>query len=226
MTLPSTSLVGHLASWPDTPEAHRRPASWVADPVLRRLKHPAEAAAVAAQDEMVFAALAARPSDPVATMTALAVVATHLLPVVRRWSRSGLTGHDQADAEADLIAAALDALRSRPDLPAGRVAQTAWHRWHTARRTERSRWQRLVPLQDHHPQPAATPVDPFPPVLADAVASGRISRSMAAPLWADLCGWSSREAAELAGCSVEAWWARRYRARRTMRAALNNNKAA
>ncbi len=219
MTPPRTRLVETLAAWPATPPATRPTRSWEDDPLLCRFTNPAQAASTAATDDAVLAALARR-ADHAATTAALAAVAIHLVPVVRRWARSGLVGADLADAEAGLVAEVLALLRSGPPGAAPVVAQKAWHRVAGRRRTARARSARHVPLG---PDRAAgpSPDDPLRHILAaisEAITAGAVTITAASALWAVVCGWSAVDAATATGCSASAWRDRRDRGRRAMRA--------
>lgn len=212
------SLIRGLTNWPASPEATRPATSWSADPPLAGFSSPAEAASRAAQDPAVFAALAGRPDDRLATAAALAVVAGRLAPVAARWYRSGLRGDDLADAEADLVAEALAAMRADPGRPAGVVAQIAWHRVEAIRRTARGRARRhepLAPCHDRLTRPAEAVLRPLG-VIGEAVASGVLTAAAAAVLWSE-CGLPVLNPSSV---SPAAWRQRRSRARRALRAAI------
>ena len=241
MTSSRVGVIEVLAGWPSSPEACRRVGSWAADPVLCRFAKPRDAAVAARGNGEVFAALSARRGDPLAATAALSAVAVVLVPVVRRWSRSGLAGDDLADAEADLIVEALSAMRLNASLDAERVAQTAWHRVSNRRRTVRARTAKLAELapqlasgiavQPAFEDPAACPGSgqlglsggPLG-VVVDAVRAGMLSVTAAAVLWAAVAGYSTREAAQMAGCSPVAWRARRSRAFRDFRAVVRDSE--
>lgn len=219
------TLLESLAAWPDSPDGSRPPCGWAGDPRLGRFLTPAAAAHEAAVDPVLFAHLAQRAEDATATSVCLSVVAGWLLPVARRWARSGLRGEDLADAEAALVVEALAALRSDPDLPAERIAQRAWHRVHNQRRTVRARAARQVALADqldgrHVPVAPGDPLHAALVLLSDWLATGILTVSAAALLWATVCGWSAADAAGAAGCPLGAWRSRQARARRTARAGL------
>lgn len=65
-------LIEGLTDWLAGPRAARAMRAWSTDPLLSRYHSPAGAAARAAGAQPVFAALAARDTDPVVTPTALA----------------------------------------------------------------------------------------------------------------------------------------------------------
>jgi DNA-directed RNA polymerase specialized sigma24 family protein len=212
---------GLLARLADLSQLHRRGSPpWPDDPVLGRFT-TAASAAEAADDPDVFAALILRRDDELATRAALAAVATRLLPAYRRWCRCGLYGPDLADAEAQLAVEALAAMRSEPTPSVGFVVARALHRVYGQRRTERVRAARRVPLRsDTDPRTAGPNTWRRPlAVLGEAIASGVLTAAAAATLWASLCGWSSTEASARAGCSPEAWRARKARAARALAAA-------
>ena len=234
MSCPHRGVIEVLAGWPSSPEASRRTGLWAADPVLAVFATPGDAAVAARQDKEMFATLAGLRGDRLAATAALSAVAVFLVPVVRRWSRSGLTGDDLADAEADLVVEALAAMRRPPPLDAGIVAQQAWHRVSGRRRTARARTERLAELAPQlASRNAVTPdlggvagcafggqlgVSGSPLGIAlDALEAGMLSVTAAAVLWAAAAGYPTREAARLAGCSPAAWRARRSRAFRDFR---------
>ena len=227
MSCPHRGVIEVLAGWPSSPEASRRTGLWAADPVLAVFATPGDAAVAARQDKEMFATLAGLRGDPLAATAALSAVAVFLVPVVRRWSRSGLVGDDLADAEADLVVEALAAMRLNTSLDAGRVAQQAWHRVSGRRRTARAHTERLAELAPQlASHDASQPVFEDPSgcafggqlgVALDALEAGVLSVTAAAVLWASAAGYSTREAARLAGCSPAAWRARRSRAFRDFR---------
>lgn len=211
-------LIRGLTDWLAGREAARAIPAWSTDPLLSRHHSPAGAAAGAVADPAVFTALAARDTDPVATLTALAVVAGRLQPIVRRWCRSGVGGEDLADAEADLVSEALAAMRADPSRPPAVIAQMAWHRVEAIRRTQRSRAARqeaLGPAHDRLVPPAHPGVRPLG-LIGEALAAGVLTAATAAVVWAE-CNpaMTDRE-----GCDPVAWRQRRFRARRALRAAL------
>ena len=234
MSCPHRGVIEVLAGWPSSPEASRRTGLWAADPILAVFATPGDAAVAARQDKEMFASLAGLRGDPLAATAALSAVAVFLVPVVRRWSRSGLVGDDLADAEADLVVEALAALRLNTSLDAGRVAQQAWHRVSGRRRTARARTERLAELAAQlASHDASQPVFEDPSgcafggrlgvsggplgVALDALEAGVLSVTAAAVLWAAAAGYPTRKAARLAGCSPAAWRARRSRAFRDFR---------
>ncbi len=242
MSCSHPGVINILAGWPASAEASRRPSLWAADPVLCRFATPGDAAVAAREDGEVFAALSACRGDPLAATAALSAVVVVLVPVVRRWSRSGLVGEDLADAEADLIVEALAAMRLNASLDAGRVAQKAWHRVSNRRRTARARTERLAELAPQLASQAAgrlgydAPVDCTSAGQASRAADGLgglalgaaragvLSVTAAAVLLAAAAGYSTREAAQLAGCSPVAWRARRSRAFRDFRAVVRDSE--
>ena len=241
MSCPHRGVIEILAGWPTSPEASRRTGLWAADPVLAVFATPGDAAVAARQDKEMFATLAGLRGDPLAATAALSAVAMFLVPVVRRWSRSGLVGDDLADAEADLVVEALAAMRRPPPLDAGIVAQQAWHRVSGRRRTARARTARLAELAPQlASHDASQPVFEDPSacpgsgqlglsggplgVALDALEAGMLSVTAAAVLWAAVAGYSTREAAQMAGCSPAAWRARRSRAFRDFRAVVRDSE--
>lgn len=182
-----------------------------------------DAAQAARRDNGVLVALAVRVEDRTATLAALITVGPLLERIAAHWHHHGLRGADLDDAEAELVACALEALRTDPGAGAAGIAQIAWHRWNTGRRTTRRRAEKAVPLAGVEPWRHATDgerADPLPPLLADAVTDGSITRDTAQVVLADLCGWSTGEIAAAKGWSIDAVWARRSRARRALRAAV------
>ena len=219
------TLLESLAAWLDSPVAHRRAASWAGDPELGMFPDPASAARAAATDDGIFALLARRHDDPLATTVCLSLLARQLVPIAQRWARSGLHHHELADAEAALVTEALAVIRSDPELGPDRVVQRAWHRVHNQRRTARARATRIVPLSDHvdDPDGAEPPADQLRTALSlisSWIADHTLTVSAAACLWAAICGWSSVQAASVAGCPLEAWRSRHARARRAVRTSL------
>lgn len=213
-----TFLIRGLADWLAGPEAARPVPAWSTDPLLSNCQSPAGAAAGAVGDPAVFAALAARDTDPVATLAALAVVAGRLQPIVRRWCRSGLAGQDLADAEADLVTEALAAMRADPSRPPAVIAQMAWHRVEAIRRTLRSRAARQDPLAPAHDRlvpPAEPSVRPLG-LIGEALAAGVLTAATAAVVWAEC----NPPVIDREVCDPVAWRQRRSRARRALRAAL------
>lgn len=211
-------LVLGLIDWPNGLEASRPVASWRSASALSAFASPADAARRAARDAVVFAVLAVQADDQFATAAAMSVVAERLRPIVSRWSGAGLSGDDLADAEADLVAEALAAMRADPSRPPAVIAQLAWHRVEALRRTARARAARQVTLSPSHDtlhQPEE-PVRRTLGAIADALAAGVLTPSTAAVVWAE-CGVSIPAPA---GCSPAAWRQRRSRARRALRAAL------
>ena len=213
------SPVAVLCAWPDSCEARRRsPQAWSADRVLSRFATPA-AAALAVREhtlaDTVLAALAARQDDPVATLAALAGLAQRLSSITARWRCAGMPEEELPDAESNLLVETLDTLRRLPALRADLVVRTAWHRTHARRRTDRARAARTAPL---HSDAAATtqlathPLAAILGCLCAALSTTTLRRYEAAAIWADVCGWSPNEAAQLTGCSPQTWRARRLRA--------------
>lgn len=210
-------LIRGLTDWLAGPEATRPIPTWSSDPLLSRYHSPAGAAARAVDDPAVFTALASRDTDPVATLTALAVVASRLQPIVRRWCRSGLPGEDLADAEADLVTEALAAMRADPSRPPAVVAQMAWHRVEAIRRTLRSRAGRqeaLAPAHDRLVPPAQPGLRPLG-LIGEALAAGVLTAATAAVVWAEC----NPPVIERGVCDPVVWRQRRSRARRALRAA-------
>lgn len=213
-------LVVGLCDWTATPEASRPVSAWTVDPALSQCASPADAVTRAASDPALFGSLAARTGDRLATTAALAVVAERLRPIVMRWRRAGLSGEDLSDAEADLVAEALVAMRADPSRPPAEIAQVAWHRVEAIRRTGRARADRQVPLSPAHEAPAAqSGLRPLG-LIGDAVAAGVLTAATAAALWAE-CGLATMD---LGSCSPVAWRQRRSRARRALRAALGSTE--
>ena len=213
-----TDLIRALTDWTASAQATRPVPSWSTDPDLCRCSSPADAATRAGEDPPVFAALASRTDDRLATSAALAVVADRLGPIVWRWRRAGLSGQDLADAEADLVVEALAAMRADPTRSPAGIAQMAWHRVEARRRTARARAGRQVPLSPTHDRAQPPDQSTRRPLgmIADALASGLLSSAAAAVLWAE-CGLP---ALDVKCCSPAAWRQRRSRARRALRAAL------
>ena len=143
------TLLESLAAWLDSPVAHRRAASWAGDPELGMFPDPASAARAAATDDGIFALLARRHDDPLATTVCLSLLARRLLPIAQQWTLRGLDQHEVADGEAALVTEALAVIRSDPELAPDRVVQRVWHRVHNQRRTARARDARTVSLTDH-----------------------------------------------------------------------------
>ena len=165
--------------------------------------------------DTVLAALASRPTDPVATLAALAGLAPRLSSITTRWRRAGMPAEEVTDAEADLLTETLDTLRRLPTLRADLVVRTAWHRTHGRRRTDRSRAARTGALHEYATattQLATNPLATIVSCLAVALSTATLRRDEAAAIWADVCGWSPNEAAREAGCSAQTWRARRLRA--------------
>lgn len=213
------SPVAILCAWPQSCEARRgSPRAWSADRVLSRFATPA-VAALAVRDhalaDTVLAALASRTADPVATLAMLAGLAPRLSSITARWRRAGMPAEDLADAEADLLAETLDTLRRLPTLRADLVVRTAWHRTHARRRTDRARAARTGPLNEAAAATAELATNPLTAIvtcLAAALCTATLRRDEAAAIWADVCGWSPSEAAQLTGWSPQTWRARRLRA--------------
>ena len=219
------TLLHSLAAWPDSPVAHRRAVSWSGDPVLGGFPDPASAARAAATDDGMFTLLARRFDDPLATTICLSLLARRLLPIAERWALRGLDEHEVADGEAALVTEALVVIRSDPELAPDRVVQRAWHRVHNDRRTARVRAARIVPLTDpiddlDGEEPPADLLRAGLSLLSGWIADHTLTVSAAACLWAAICGWSSVQAASLAGCPLEAWRSRHARARRAARTSL------
>lgn len=220
-------LLEQLAAWPATPAALRPTPAWADDPVLGRFLNGARASEAAASDPAVFAALAARARDQTATSAALAVVASRLVWVTRHRRHAGGSQDDLADTEASLAAEALACMRDDPRRPADAIAQTARHRVHNQRRTNLARACRQVPLPDSSALPSAHLSDPLRQaltVVTDAIAAGTLTAVTASALWATTCGWPSTDASRAVGCSPVAWRARRSRAARALRAALEGGR--
>ncbi|MGH9077086.1 MAG: hypothetical protein ACRDY0_06485 [Acidimicrobiales bacterium] len=178
---------------------------------------------------MVLAALAARPADPIAATAALDGVAPRLAVIAGGWVRSGLGGAGLADAEADLVAAALAALWAIPPgggAGPGEVVQRAWHHTHGAWRTERSRVARHVHLdildadEVADARPGRTVAEELCALVVAALGDGRLSPRSARALWAAGAGWSTAEAASRAGVTAQAWRARRARAVHSLAATI------
>ncbi len=108
------SLIALLAAAPDCHRSHRPTPLWPNDPELSGFTQLTDAAPAAEADPAVLSALACRADDELATLAALAAVATRLLPASRRWARCGLAGEGLADAEAQLVVEALAAMRQGP----------------------------------------------------------------------------------------------------------------
>ena len=213
------SPVTVLCAWPDSCEARRRsPEAWSADRVLSRFATPAAAAFAVREHtlaDIVLAALAARQDDPVATLAALAGLAPQLSSVTARWRRAGMPPEELADAEADLLVETLDALRMLPALRTDLVVRTAWHRTHARRRTDRARAARTAPLHSDAAATTQLAMHPFAAILGclcTALSTATLRRHEAAAIWADVCGWSPNEAAQLTGWSPQTWRSRRLRA--------------
>ena len=220
------TLLESLAGWLDSPLARRPAATWASDPLLRNFPDPASAGQAATTDDEVFRQLADRRDDHLATTVCLSVLAGQLLPIAQGWAICGLDQHDLADAEASLVAEALAAIRSDPDLSPDRVVQRAWHRVSNQRRTARARSARTLPLpnvSDHPDCDEEAPTDVLRvglSLISRWITDHTLTVSAAACLWAAICGWSSVQAASLAGCPLEAWRSRHARARRAARASL------
>ena len=220
------SITARLLDWTDTREARSPlPDSWAADRVLCRFESPA-AAALAVRGhpvgDRILAGLATVASggpggDPLADTAALSGLAPRLMPIVARWRRAGIPQVDLADAEADLVAECLFALRSQPHITADALVRRAWHRAHARRRTQRSRSARLRALNPGGAEPDGVGSDPVARLvgrLSDALGASAISTIEATAIWAHACGLSTGEASSRAGCSEAAWRARRCRALR------------
>ena len=146
------SITVRLLDWVDTREARSPvPDSWLSDRVLSRFESPAAAALavrVHPAGDRILARLSSLGSshpgcEPLADTAALAGLAPRLMRIVARWQRAGMAGADLADAEGDLLAECLVALRSHPNVTRDAAVRLAWHRAHSLRRTQRSRSSRL-----------------------------------------------------------------------------------
>ena len=113
--------------------------------------------------------------------------------------RGGLRGDDLDDAEADLIAAAVELIKSRPDLTPAAIARTAWHRASAKRTTERRRISRHTPWDTYRP---AAVVDLGAGLVLTAAGLAAVA-TLLAP-------------GRPAGCSATAATTRRWRARQTL----------
>ena len=220
------SITGRLLDWVDSPQALSPvPESWAADRVLRRYQFAAAAALavrVHPAGDRILSSLATVGSgdpggDPLADTTALSGLAPRLMPIVARWRRAGVAGADLADAEADLVAECLFALRGHGNITADAVVRLAWHRTHALRRTQRSRSARMNALNPGGAEARGVEADPVARLvrrLSDALGAGAISTIEVTAIWAHASGFSIAEAASRAGCSEAAWRARRCRALR------------
>lgn len=218
-SFPASDPLRFLTDWPTSKACSRPVPGWSAHPVLSRFDSAGTAAQAAATDPVVFAALAGRAEDPTVATALLSAVAIHLRPIVGRWRAAGVRGADLDDAVADLVAWAVAELQSggRPD--ARQVAWRAWQRTYHPRRSERRHAERQVPF-DRHTDIRADESDGLRSVLsilADALAGGTLTVTLATSLWATACGWPAVDAAHRAGVSAEAWRARTHRAARALR---------
>ena len=210
-------LLSRLADWSRTTSACRPVSAWAADPVLARFDSPAAAATAAGAEPEVFHALAARHDEP-AVMAALSVLAPSLVGVARRWQRCGMGPDEVADAEASLVAEALELIREHPELGHALMAQKAWHRVAAGLRTSRSRDRRVLPRLDPEPAEADDSMVVLLDALRLAMDAGALTAEGARTIWAAETGWSGPEAAAATGCSAGAWRTRSWRARAALAA--------
>ena len=220
------SITARLLDWVDTREARSAvPDSWLADRVVSRFESPAAATLalrVHPAGDRILTGLSSLGSsnpgcEPLADTAALSGLAPRLMRIVARWQRAGIAGADLADAEGDLVAECLFALRCHPNITRDAAVRLAWHRAHSLRRTQRSRSSRLKAANPGSADPPGIGSDPVANLirrLSDALCSSSISRIEATALWAHACGFTIEEAASRAGCTEATWRARHCRALR------------
>lgn len=236
---PIAGLVAHLEATGCTSRSRRRVAGWgITQPVLAsyltagELAAACRAAPAGAQDSIVTALLCVAAGDELAQLTVLSGLARRLGWVVGGWRRAGVAEVETAVVAADLVAAAW-IVTSRmaeevtrgipvPDRVGLRLVDEAREMVRVPRRRERRIADLSVPL-DRMPD-TATPGDfvdeeSLAAVIAGAVREGKLSRSLAAPVFMTrVAGFGVAETAERLRWSESMVRAMRWRAERRLAA--------
>jgi hypothetical protein len=247
MTPATPPLLTALAAWPagpgSTTTARRASRRWTDHPLLASCRTPGQAAlALAGPDgTAVLEALTARPGDDWAATAAVAGLVPWMAPIASRWARSGMGASDVDAAVADLVGECAVLLAvGRPGPQPAAVVQSAWHRVHNTRRTERARTARHYHLDRLHldhchlahlhfdhpavldraarPDLGSTAVERLLVELAAAVGRGTVSVGSAQALAWQAAGWPTAEVAARTGLSPATLRARRARAVRVLAA--------